>query len=220
MHMKIEVGKSLWFPDCIARVCVEYHVTEVTEYTVKAETDNDVVEKAIEISLENNPKSGHLKARIWGYTLFCGKTGAQHFLDTHEPFEGYTKEGKEIIVALLTDDNYCKYWLRRCQTDIRLRKTIREYMENRLRDCTSIEEANRVLALGPTIGVKSFLKGSKKTIPVDCIRLHWLTDTKRKIELGNKRIRIQQATTKHPEIPQTAFYRLHRAIEFQVVSKI
>lgn len=160
--MKIEVGKSLWFPDCIARVCVEYHVTEVTEYTVKAETDNDVVEKAIEISLENNPKSGHLKARIWGYTLFCGKTGAQHFLDTHDPFAGYTKEGKETIVSLLMEDSYCKYWLRRCQTGIRLRKIIQQYMENRLRGCTSIEETNRVLALGPSIGVKSFLKGSKK----------------------------------------------------------
>lgn len=120
--MKIQVGKSLWFPDCIARVPVEYHVTEVTEFTAKAETDNDVLEKSIEISLENNPKSGHLKAKIWGYTLFCGKTGAQHFLDTHDPFAGYTKEGKETIVSLLMEDSYCKYWLRRCQTGIRLKK--------------------------------------------------------------------------------------------------
>lgn len=218
--MKIKVGKSLWFPDCIARVPVEFHVTEVTEHAVKAETDNDVVEKSIEISLENNPKSGHLKAKIWGYTFFCGKAGAQHFLDTHDPFAGYTKEGKEKIVSLLTEDRNCKYWLRRCQTDIRLRKTIREYMENRLRDCTSIEEANQVLTLGRSIGVEAFIKGSKKSISVDYIRLNWLTDTKREIELGDKRIRIQQATAKHPEIPQTTFYRLHRAIEFQVVSKI
>lgn len=103
-YMKIEAGKSLWFPDCIARVPVEYHVTEVTEYTVKAETDNDVLEKSIEISLENNPKSGYLKAKIWEYTLFCGKTGAQHFLDTHDPFAGYTKEGKETIVSLLVNN--------------------------------------------------------------------------------------------------------------------
>lgn len=218
--MKIEEGKSLWFPDCIARVLVEYHVTEVSENTVQAKTDNENVEEEIEVHLPENPKSGHMKAAYCGYTLFSGETGAQHFLDTHDPFAGYTKKGKETIVALLMGDDYCKYWLRRCQTGSRLRKIIQQYMENRLRGCTSIEETNRVLALGPSIGVKSFLKGSKKTIPVDCIQLHWLTDTKREIELGNKRIRIQQATEKRPGIPTTTFYRLHRAIEFQVASKI
>lgn len=93
-------------------------------------------------------------------------------------------------------------------------------MENRLRSSTNIEETNQVLEFGTSIGVRAFLKGSKKAIPVTCIQLHWLTDTKKEIELGNKRIRIQQATAKHPEIPQTTFYRLHRAIEFQVVAKI
>ena len=218
--MKIEEGKSLWFPDCIERTLVEYHIIEVSKNTVKAETDNENVEKEIEVHLPENPKSGHMKAAYWGYILFTGESGARHFLDTHDPFAGYTKEGKEKIVSLLMDDSYCKYWLRRCQTGSRLRKIIQQYMENRLRGCTSIEETNRVLALGPSIGVKSFLKGSKKTIPVDCIQLHWLTDTKREIELGNKRIRIQQATEKRPGIPTTTFYRLHRAIEFQVASKI
>ena len=218
--MKIEEGKSLWFPDCIARVLVEYRVTDISESIVKAETDNDNVEKEIEVHLSENPKSGHMKAAYWGYILFTGELGARHFLDTHDPFAGYTKEGKETIVALLMDDDYCKYWLRRCQTGICLRKIIRQYMENRLRSCTSIEETNQVLEFSSSIGVMAFLKGSKKAIPVTCIQLHWLTDTKREIEVGNKRIRIQQATAKHPEIPQTTFYRLHRAIEFQVVAKI
>lgn len=104
--MKIEAGKSLWFPDCIARTLVEYHVTEVSENTVKAETDNENVEKEIEIHLPENPKSGYMKAASWGYILFTGKLGAQHFLDTHNPFEDYTKEGKETIVSLLMNDNY------------------------------------------------------------------------------------------------------------------
>lgn len=218
--MKIEEGKSLWFPDCIERTLIEYHITEVSKNTVKAETNNENVEEEIEVHLPENPKSGHMKAAYWGYTLFSGKTGAQHFLDTHDPFAGYTDKGKKTIVALLMEDSYCKYWLRRCKTGICLMKIIQRYMENRLRSSMNIEETNQVLEFGTSIGVRAFLKGSKKAIPVTCIQLHWLTETKREIELGNKRIRIQQATAKHPEIPQTTFYRLHRAIEFQVVAKI
>lgn len=209
--LDIQIGCLLWIPDCARKKLIEGIVTKLDSgYNeisyIEIQTNDPWIGEKLEIIVYGAPKRNVLNATT-KHMFFLSKKRAQNFLNNHDPFAGYTETGRALIIDVFSKTEYGRYSLPTCRTETGLKRKIRDLLHTKLSSCRNIEESNDVLKLGKQMGAQAYVKGTKRTVPVDTIEIVTSPSGKSRYKIGN----VYQGTR---------FYEVHRRIEFCVTNKV